>query len=134
MSMQVGGMDEMLRDLERMGRNVEQTKKRAIKASAEILRAEVERNANANRSTKQDRHLADSIVISDVLPGANGEPYVLVGPEHINNDQFFYGRLVELGTVKMRSRPYIEPATIAKRDAVLEDIAAHIRSELDFWR
>lgn len=134
MSMQVNGMDEMLKALEQMGRNIEQVKKKAIKESSEILRAEIERNANANRSTRQDRHLADSIVISDILPGADGQPYVLVGPEKGTPDQFFYGRFVELGTTKMRAKPYIEPALIAKKDAVLEDIAEHIRSELDFWR
>ena len=134
MSMQVNGMDEMLRALEGMGRNIEQVKKKAIKESSEILRAEIERNANTHRSTANDRHLADSIVISDVLPGADGQPYVLVGPEKDSPDQFFYGKFVELGTVKMRARPYIEPALISKKDAVLEDIAAHIKSELDFWR
>lgn len=125
MSIEITGINEMLAKIEKLGKNVEKIKKKALSKGAEVLKTEI--SQNAVRSSTHAKHLADNIEISDVKVGSDGLEYLLVGP----TKEYFYGKFLEFGTVKMRARPFMEPALLSKKQEVLEKIAEEIRSELN---
>lgn len=125
MAFELTGTDELLANLERIGNNVEQTKKQALKEGADIIKQGM--SQKCPRSTQQGRHLADNIIVSDMKTGIDGKPYVEVGPQKSSNDEFFYGKFLEWGTVKMKAQPFAEPGFIEKRQAALDKIADVIR-------
>lgn len=125
MGLEVTGINEMLANIGKLGKNVEKVKKKALSKGAEVLKAEI--SQNAVRSGTHAKHMADNIEISDIAVGSDGSEYLLVGP----TKDYFYGQFLEFGTVKMRARPFMEPALLSKKQEVLEKIAEEIRSELN---
>jgi len=119
MSMDVNGMQELMNRLKTMGTIGERIEEKALKAGAEILQREMERRAP--RSTFNKRHLAESIILSEVVKGN-----IDVGP----HKDFFYTRFLEYGTVNMDAQPFIEPAFLAVRNRIKQVMADVIRREL----
>lgn len=129
MSFEITGINELLANLERIGRNVEQAKKQALNEGAEIIKESAKQKCP--RSTQRGSHLADNIIISDVKQGVDGKPYVEIGPQKSSNDEFFYGKFLEFGTVKMNAKPFMEPAFLEKRREALDKIADVIRGVVE---
>jgi HK97 gp10 family phage protein len=94
MSFELTGMDEMLAELERIGSNVDDVVDEALHVGAEIIRESAKQKCP--RSTKQGRHLADNIIISDVKKDSNNKAYVDVGVKKSDNSEFFYGKNLPL--------------------------------------
>jgi HK97 gp10 family phage protein len=129
MSFELTGINELIEELERRGNNVEQIKTQALMQGAEIIKESMKQKCP--RSTQQGQHLADNIIVSDLKEDIPGKPFVEVGPKKSDNNEFFYGKFLEWGTVKMRAQPFAEPGFIEKRQAALDKIAEKIREALE---
>ncbi|MDC7762475.1 HK97 gp10 family phage protein [Priestia aryabhattai] len=92
---------------------------KALRTGAEILRAEIERRAP--RSTYKGKHLADHVIISNIVNGK-----IKVG----FHKDFFYARFLEWGTSKMPAQPFIEPAFNAVKGRVINAMVKVYRREL----
>jgi HK97 gp10 family phage protein len=122
------GINELIAELERRGNNVEQTKKRALNEGATLIKNAMKQKCP--RSTKQGQHLADNIIVSDVNMDSSGKAFVEVGPKKSDNNEFFYGKFLEWGTVKQKATPFAEPGFLEKRQAALDKIAEVIRGAI----
>jgi HK97 gp10 family phage protein len=137
MAFELTGVNELIANLERVGNNVEQVKKRALNEGADVIKQSAKqkcpRDTSARNLAKKystGKHLADNIIISDVKLGSNGKPYVEIGPQLGDNNDFFYGKFLEFGTEKMDAQPFMEPAFIEKRQQALDKIADVIRGAI----
>jgi len=92
---------------------------KALRKGAEILRAEIERRAP--RSAYKGKHLADHVIISNIVNGK-----IKVG----FHKDFFYARFLEWGTSKMPAQPFIEPAFNAVKNKVIAAMVEVYREEL----
>jgi HK97 gp10 family phage protein len=117
MGIQLEGMTELVRQLERLGAKAEQVKKDALQAGAEIIQ-----KAASEKAPKDTGKLAKNIVISDI----NEDGTVDIGPD----PDRFYGRFLEFGTSKMAARPFLQPAFEENKDQVQQKMAQVIRRGL----
>ena len=129
-SIELTGIEELLNNLKRMGKNVDDVAPRALRAGAEPIR-QAASNLAPYDPTHAGPHLKDNIIVSDVQKDGSGELYVEVGPQRGDNNHFFYGKFHEFGTTKMKATPFVEPAFIAKRGECLDNIAAVVREVIE---
>ncbi|MEJ9314649.1 HK97 gp10 family phage protein [Priestia megaterium] len=92
---------------------------KALRRGAEILRAEIERRAP--RSKYNGKHLADHVIISNIVNGK-----IKVG----FHKDFFYARFLEWGTSKMPAQTFMEPAFNAVKDKIIAAMMEVYRKEL----
>lgn len=128
MSFEITGIDELLAKFEKIGSNIEQKTKQALNDGAEVIKQSAKQKCP--RSTQEGQHLADNIIISDVKNGIDRKPYVEIGPQKSDNNDYFYGKFIEFGTVKMKAHPFMEPAFLEKRQEALNKIADVIREAI----
>ena len=128
MAFELSGINELISELERIGNNVERIKRYSLKKGGDIIKEGMKRRCP--RSTREGRHLADNIITSDAEE-SDGKLYVDVGPKKGDNHEFFYGKFLEYGTVKMRAQPFAEPGFIEKRQDALDKIAQIIRGAIE---
>lgn len=122
------GMDELLNQLNQKFDNIEALKKKALKKGAEIIKSEMERNLSVSMD---NRHVKDFIIITEVKKESMVDTdYILIGPASENNNEFYYARMLEFGTVKMSPRPWAEKAVITVRNQVLEVITNVLKEAL----
>ncbi|MED3888289.1 HK97-gp10 family putative phage morphogenesis protein [Priestia aryabhattai] len=119
MPLQMEGMQELQRKLERLAELGQRIQEKALKAGSEILRAEIERRAP--QSTYNKEHLADHIIVSEIINGV-----IQIGYDK----DFFYAKYLEWGTIHMKAQPFIEPAYLAVKDEIQRVMADIIRNEL----
>lgn len=119
MGLDLSGMPELKNYLKQLDKIGESIAEKALKAGAEILRAEIERRAP--RSTFNKKHLADSIIISEVIDGN-----IDIGP----HKDFFYAWFHEFGASTMSANPFVEPAYLAVKDKIQRVMGDVIRKEL----
>jgi HK97 gp10 family phage protein len=117
MSLQLHGMEQLLRQLEQVGSEAERVKKDALLAGAEVVQ-----QAASERAPRDTGKLAENIVISDIKEDGT----VDIGPDRDR----FYGLFVELGTTKMSAKPFLGPAFEENKDQVQQKMADVIRREL----
>ncbi|ESU71107.1 hypothetical protein T260_15115 [Geobacillus thermopakistaniensis] len=117
MGFQINGMQELLRQLERMGAEADRVKEEALLAGAEIIQ-----QAASERAPRDTGKLAENIVISDVKEDGT----VDIGPDRDR----FYGLFLEFGTSKMAARPFLQPAFEESKEQVQQKMADVIRREL----
>lgn len=98
--MQVKGLVELKKNLEKVGRNVTDVMDDAIMAGAAVI----EKAAKAKAPVKFGR-LRRSIT-AEIKSKSYTFVTVRVGP----GKEGFYGRFVELGTKKMPAKPFLRPA------------------------
>jgi HK97 gp10 family phage protein len=131
------GMKELLGNLDKIGKNVKAVRAKALMAGAEIIRKEIavkcprgSQEEVLSKKYSPGRHGADNIAISP-MKTENGIESVDVGPSRGDNNDFFYLKFLEFGTVKMSAEPFVEPAIIEKRDEALSAMADVIREAIE---
>lgn len=137
MPIELSGIEELLAKLQKVSKNVELVKEKALKKGAEVIRKSMQEKAPRGdklASTQKAHpgkiyameHLKDNIIISDIK-GEGSEQHVDVGPQ----EDFFYAKFLEFGTSKMHAQPFAEPGFLEKRNEALEAIADEIRKAVE---
>lgn len=118
-SVRVTGVEEAVRNLERLKTRVQQDKalKPAYMAAAEIIRDEAELRAPVDTGFLKGHMLATWY--------GRGR-YALVGP----SKSAYYGEFQERGTSKMRAQPFLRPALDARRVEAINALAAEMRKSI----
>lgn len=125
MPIAVSGMDALLKKLGSLDSDLRKHEIGALRAGAQVLqKAMVSKAVFVKGYSKGE--LAENIVI---VPGTmpNGDLYTEVGPAK----KIYYAGMVEYGTSKMRSQPFVEPAFRETKDEVLKAMADRIRSAIE---
>jgi HK97 gp10 family phage protein len=117
--MDLEGMEQLLREIERMGLEVEtQLEEQALQAGAEILKSKIEETVPV-RTGK----LKANIVVSDVKNGS-----IDIGPDQ--QGEAFYGHFLEFGTSKAKAQPFMGPAFESNKQTVQDKMADVIKRGL----
>ncbi len=107
------GTDETLKALQKVGDALAGHLEEAVLAGAEIVRQDA-----SDRAPRDTGELSANIVKEMDKKSQKGEAVVRIGP----HEKIFYGRFVELGTVKMNARPFLFPALESNRAVVRRTI------------
>lgn len=118
MDLEIEGLDELTQQLEKMGYDVKQNEEKALVAGAEIMQEATRKLAPVRGGT-----LRSNIEISDV---ENGEIEVYVDQQGVA----YYGYFHEIGTSKMRARPFMGPAFNQSRSQIERTMANSLRQAL----
>ncbi|NTW04536.1 MAG: hypothetical protein HGA27_00275 [Peptococcaceae bacterium] len=121
------GLDQLLQNLQQVGKKVSATENKALRAGADIVKESASKKAP--RSKLNRSHLADNIAISNVKT-QDGIKHIEVGPQKGDNSPFFYGKFLEFGTSKMAAKPFLYPALIETRSEAVNAMAEVIRGAL----
>jgi HK97 gp10 family phage protein len=111
MPIELSGMDEMLARLQKANNDVGAIRKKAILAGAKVIQDEI-----IARAPEDTGNLKRNIAVSEIQIDSDGAEYVDVGP---TKGKAFYAKFLEFSTTKMKARPFVEPAFIAKRKEAL---------------
>ncbi|MDF2534411.1 MAG: hypothetical protein K0R18_568 [Bacillales bacterium] len=117
--MKLEGMDELLRQVERMGQDVgAQLEEQALQAGAEFLKEKIEETVPVLTGK-----LKVNIVVSDVKNGI-----IDVGPDQ--QGSAFYGHFLEFGTSKAKAQPFMGPALEGNKATIQDKMADVIKRGL----
>ena len=120
------GMDELMKQLSAIGEKIAtRGESKALNAGADILQ-----EAISQRAPRLTGKLSENIVKSGIRKNQVGVRYIEVGP----SKEVFYGRYLELGTTKMRARPFMDPALEENRTRIHEAMAEILREEIERHR
>lgn len=97
------GMGDLIDDLEMRVANAEQVESDALKEAAKPIIEEAKLTAAFHDRSKK---LRKSLKVGNVR-SAKGSKFVLAG---VMDKEVFYGRMVELGTIKTSAHPFLAPA------------------------
>jgi HK97 gp10 family phage protein len=105
---------------------VKAKEKKAVAAGAEVIRAEIEARAPVDTG-----NLKNNIIATEPKEGADGSVVSHVGPKYGGKGDPYYAKFVEFGTVKMRARPFIEPAFLAKKKDAIQTMTEVMKEAVD---
>ena len=121
------GLDSLISQLrQRVGAASERIEKKALKAAGQVLADEMIERVAVSRINYR-LHTRDHIKVSGVKR-QDGVRYVTIGP---SRKVSFRSHFIEFGTSTQGARPFIEPAFQAKKQEVLEVMAAELRRGLE---
>lgn len=115
MEFEFEGLEELANSLEQTANNVKESKDEALIAGAKIMQ-----RATQDRARVLTGNLKAHVEISDI---ENGEILVYVDQQ----GKAYYGYMHEVGTSKMRARPFMGPAFNSSRFKIERAIADKIR-------
>lgn len=118
---EVRGMQELMAQLDKMGRQGEAVKDKALKAGAEIVKKSIETQAPVNKRTNKGKRLKNNIQFEKF----DGETYS-VGP---TKDRY-YAHMLEFGTSKMAAQPFMGRAMANVQGKVIREMSNIIKREL----
>lgn len=119
--MKVEGMENLLAEIERLGREGSKIENRALKEAGDAVKTSIQNEAPI-RSGK----LKGSITVSRVK-SKGGIKQVEVGPE---GKDVYYKTFVEFGTVKMKANPFMSRGYESSKGEAERTIEEEIRKGL----
>lgn len=130
----VDGLSQIQNKIIELGKKGQRIENKALRAGAEIVRAEISEQAprsdkprkptNGTQSWRTGEHAADHITASSVKK-LNGSKVVEVGISRADTSHYFYLKFHEYGTVKMAPRPFMKRSLRLSRDrarAIMKNI------------
>lgn len=118
MTVEILGADRLRTQLEDLGEDIIAALQKAVKESAEAVKADTQRDV-----AKDTRHLHDTVDIKykdDDLTAVVGW----------HNDTEFYARFLEYGTRRITARPALRPALEAERGRYKARLTEEVRRAL----
>lgn len=97
------GIDELIRELEAFGRDVNKTKDEALQKGGEFFQQKVKEGIAQAGIKRRTGNLENHVELSDI---ENNEITVFIDQQ----GKAYYGVMLEDGTSKMRARPFMYPA------------------------
>ncbi|MBN3404448.1 hypothetical protein CF088_03840 [Clostridium botulinum] len=123
-SMELDGMDNLIRKIEDMGKAGTKIENKALKKAGELIVEEAKNNVPFRKGK-----LKEGLKVSGVRK-KNGNKFVLAGIQKGDNSKIFYGKFLEFGTSKMKARPFMGPAYESKKEEAKEVIKDELRKGL----
>ena len=120
------GFDELIKELEQLGRKGSRIENKSLKAGAQpILNEAKNSSAFKDRSGKLRKGLTVG------RPRIkNGSKYVLIGIDKGDISEIYYGKFLEFGTSKMQARPFLGPAFEMKKSEAMNIMQKEIKEGL----
>lgn len=118
MEFTIEGLDQLVRQLEKAGQDVEKGKEEALVAGAEVMQKETKNSA--------PRRTGNLILNIEISPIDGEEIFVFVD----NQGKAYYGHMLENGTSKMAARPFMGPAFNRSRLKISQAMANKLRQRL----
>lgn len=148
LEIQINGLDGIIETLKTLPPEIVSRRggpvKLALAKGARVIRDAARQGARevTAESRRSTGALAKSIIVSrgKIRGGTKGERYIVwlgkpkrkqyvaskrnvragrAGRTYLKEGPQFYGRFIEYGTVKMKARPWLRPAFLAKREAAV---------------
>ncbi|AUN10435.1 hypothetical protein RSJ21_09410 [Clostridium botulinum] len=123
-SMELDGMDNLIRKVEDMGKAGTRIENKALKKAGELIVEEAKNNVPV-----KTEKLKKGLKVSGVRK-KGGNKFVLAGIQKGDNSKIFYGKFLEFGTSKMKARPFMGPAYESKKNEAKEVIKDELRRGL----
>ncbi|APH24629.1 HK97-gp10 family putative phage morphogenesis protein [Clostridium botulinum] len=123
-SMELDGMDNLIRKIEDIGKAGTRIENKALKKAGELIVEEAKNNVPFRKGK-----LKEGLKVSGVRK-KNGNKFVLAGIQKGDNSKIFYGKFLEFGTSKMKARPFMGPAYESKKEEAKEVIKEELRKGL----
>lgn len=125
MTIELTGMDELIKNLEAVSKDISKDLARCVRKGGEIIRDAAKANIRSQGLTKTwDLH--DKFAMSTTEKDRS-QVEVLVGP----HKKQFYGAFHEIGTSKHKARPFLRPAYDENINKVQEVIAEELRKTIE---
>ncbi|KIN79924.1 HK97-gp10 family putative phage morphogenesis protein [Clostridium botulinum] len=124
-SMELDGMDSLIRRIEEMGKAGTRIENKALKKAGELIVEEAKNNVPV-----KTEKLKKGLKVSGVRK-KNGNKFVLAGIQKGDNSKIFYGKFLEFGTSKMKARPFMGPAYESKKEEAKEIIKQELKNALN---
>jgi len=118
------GVNELIAQLEAMGKNVSKVENIALKAAAQPVAEDM--RSLVHVSDISHKHIRDNIEISGVKKGDAGK-YVTVGP---GKETAWRAKFLEFGTKNMPAAPFVQPAGEKNADNVSRIIGEKLKEGL----
>ncbi|MCW6059781.1 HK97 gp10 family phage protein [Clostridium sporogenes] len=123
-SMELDGLDELIRKVQDMGKAGVRVENAALKKAGELIVEEAKNNVPFRKG-----NLKEGLKVSGVRK-KGGNKFVLAGIQKGDNSKIFYGKFLEFGTSKMKARPFMGPAYESKKEEAKEVIKDELRRGL----
>lgn len=124
-SMELEGMDNLIRRIEEMGKAGVRVENKALKKAGELIVEEAKNNVPV-----KTEKLKKGLKVSGVRK-KNGNKFVLAGIQKGDNSKIFYGKFLEFGTSKMKAQPFMGPAYESKKEEAKEIIKQELKNALN---
>ncbi len=118
--MKLEGMDELLAEVERLGKAGNRIENKALKEAGDVVKTSIQ-NETPTRTGK----LKSSIEVSRVKT-KGGIKQVEIGP----GPDGYYGKFLEFGTVKMKANPFMSRGYETSKSESIRIIEEEIRKGL----
>lgn len=128
-SVEMQGMDEILKKIEDLGKAGKKIQTNALKEGGNIILEESKKNLERNNNVRTG-NLRDGLKVSG-LKRKGGTQYVNVGVQKNDNSKIFYGKFIEWGTSKMASSPFLGTAFQSKKIEAARAIIGRLKKELN---
>ncbi|AKC63166.1 HK97-gp10 family putative phage morphogenesis protein [Clostridium tepidum] len=123
-SMELDGLDELIRKVQDMGKAGVRVENAALKKAGELIVEEAKNNVPV-----KTEKLKKGLKVSGVRK-KGGNKFVLAGIQKGDNSKIFYGKFLEFGTSKMKAQPFMGPAYESKKEEAKEIIKDELRKGL----
>lgn len=123
-SMELNGLDELIRKVQDMGKAGVRVENAALKKAGELIVEEAKNNVPV-----KTEKLKKGLKVSGVRK-KGGNKFVLAGIQKGDNSKIFYGKFLEFGTSKMKAQPFMGPAYESKKEEAKEIIKDELRKGL----
>ena len=124
-SLEVKGLEELLRDLEKMSVNIDEVQEKAIAEAAQLVLKDAQSTTAFKDHTGKLRR---SFKASPVRIGKDGSQESWIGDI---DREVGYSWYVEFGHSQVAARPFLAPALRHKRSEVLQLIRKKLEEALD---
>ncbi|MDU7250842.1 MAG: HK97 gp10 family phage protein [Clostridium sp.] len=123
-SMELNGLDELIRKVQDMGKAGVRVENAALKKAGELIVEEAKNNVPV-----KTEKLKKGLKVSGVRK-KGGNKFVLAGIQKGDNSKIFYGKFLEFGTSKMKAQPFMGPAYESKKEEAKEIIKDELKKGL----
>jgi HK97 gp10 family phage protein len=117
---ELDGLEALINAVQRMGSEGRKIENKALKEAGAVMKEAIQ-----NETPVRTGKLKESITVSGVRT-QDGVKYVAVGP----SKEAYYGKFLELGTVKMRAKPFMAPGYENGKDRATATIKEELRRGL----
>ncbi|WP_242863186.1 HK97-gp10 family putative phage morphogenesis protein [Caloranaerobacter ferrireducens] len=126
--MTLEGMQELIDKVNKLGKQGESIKKKALDKASALVKDTMEKKAPRSKLNK--KHMADNINTSDILK-KNGVDYIEIGPSKGDNSEFFYSKFSEFGTSKQPAQHWAEKSVLENKKKINDIIAEELMRGLE---